>query len=142
MSELVFIGNSHLGQFCLLDNPAIFDKYNVKLDKIIQIPGSSIKGLKNMESTTGLNKTILNYNFKKKIYIFHLGQVDIEFGYYYKSVLNKKKIDIHSFIDELIIIYSKFLDLIVGKVVIIGLKHIPFELATVQTLPPTFLSSK
>ena len=102
MNNLIFIGNSHLDQFCILEGKSIFDKYNCTLDKIIAIPGSSIKGLNNIHSSTGLNKQILEYNYPEKTYIFHLGQVDIEFGYYYKSVLANNKLSIDEFMNNLI----------------------------------------
>ena len=81
--KVVIIGNSHLDQF----KPHL----HIPSENILQIPGASIRGLMNINSTTGLNKKIKDSC--PDACIFHLGLVDIEFGYYYKSFLANEKLD-------------------------------------------------
>jgi hypothetical protein len=49
-----------------------------------------------------------------------LGQVDIEFGYYYKSVLAQAKLDVLSFIHDTVRIYERFLQQRKGTPIVIG----------------------
>lgn len=120
--NVIFVGTSHLGQFDLNNCAEIFNKWNVSSCKIICMPGASIKGLSNPHSTTGLNKSVMNIDddTNTKILIFQLGQVDIEFGYYYKSVLRSEKLDVDEFMNDLIDKYTEFLLSIKSKVVVIG----------------------
>jgi hypothetical protein len=107
MKKLCFIGNSHLSQFSL-------DKQNdtgVLTCQSIYCMGASIKGLCNPESKLQLKKQILDFQNCNPDYtlVFFLGQVDIEFGYYYKCVVDNKKHDIHEYIISLINKYELFL---------------------------------
>lgn len=108
----IFIGNSHLDQFMIIPSNTC---------QLISLPGASIKGLINPVSLTGLNRRIYAVCHPTNTMVFHLGQVDFEFGYYYKSALANKKLDKAAFITETINIYSEFLDTISSKKIIIGL---------------------
>ena len=109
--KIVIIGNSHLDQF----KPHFY----LPNENILEVPGASIRGLRNDNSFTGLNKKIKDSC--ADAYIFHLGLVDIEFGYYYKSALINKKIDKQDFIKDTISIYLNYLkSLNTNKIVIIG----------------------
>lgn len=114
MESITFVGNSHLDQFKIND-------INVPLNKkIIYVPGASIRGLLNESSFTGLNKMVYAHDSAQNIFVFHLGQVDIEFGYFYKSALNNSKLDKSEFIVQLIHIYKTFLQKLKSKIIIIG----------------------
>ena len=91
-NNIAIIGNSHIDQF---------DSKN--FDYIYGY-GASILGLLNENSHLRLKDKILEYQKinPHKILIFFLGQTDIEFIYYYKCVLQNKKIDIKLYIDDLI----------------------------------------
>jgi hypothetical protein len=87
----------------------------------VQATGASIRGLLNSNSLTGLNQEVKQHDIDiSTCFIFHLGQVDIEFGYYYKCALANVKLDIHTFIADTIDIYTKYLQTIQGKIIIIG----------------------
>ena len=113
--EIAFIGNSHLEQFNLATKKSEFTF--IKLGYL----GASIKGLTNKNSTLGMNESILNYMINKPdaLLIFFLGQVDIEFGYYYKCVIDNVKYDIIEYIDDLILRYEKYLKTITNKFIIL-----------------------
>jgi hypothetical protein len=107
MKNLCFIGNSHLSQFSL-------DKLNVQgflTCQVIYCTGASIKGLCNPDSKLQLKKQILDFQNLNPDYtlVFFLGQVDIEFGYYYKCTIDNKKHDVHDYIISLIKKYESFL---------------------------------
>ncbi len=114
--KYVFVGNSHLDKFCLKDNE--FINYD-----ILYARGASIKGLLNKNSTTGLNQQIFNYenNNNNFIFCFHLGQVDIEFGYYYKCVKENTILNPVEFIDKIVEIYEIFLKSLKTEIIVIGL---------------------
>jgi len=107
----IFIGNSHLDQFILNHSHGV----------LVLHPGASIKGLLNPCSITGLNKRIGDFTNSKNTFIFHLGQVDFEFGYYYKSVLTGYKLDKAQFISGILSVYETYLQSLPNKKVIIGL---------------------
>ena len=112
MNNFAIIGNSHLSQF---DNPHM---------KTIYGYGASILGLWNENSVLQLKKHILDYqkNNKNDILVFFLGQTDIEFIYYFKSVKQNKKIDINEYIHDLVDKYISFIKtFITNKVVILGI---------------------
>jgi hypothetical protein len=109
--EYIIIGNSHTYIFNEFTNIFIISKL-----------GASIKGLIKYNSSTNLNFEVLDslkFN-KKSTYIFYLGQCDLEYGYYYKSVLNNTKLDIMLYIDELIHDYELFLKNIPNNIIIMG----------------------
>jgi len=109
------IGNSHIDQF------KSFENYSLYPIQKIHGAGASIRGLMNPTSTTGLNQVVnKSDNSPINYLLFHLGQVDIEFGYYYKSALANKKLDIESFIADTVKIYTKFLQQRKGTVIVIG----------------------
>jgi hypothetical protein len=114
--KFFIVGNSHVDQF------KSFEKISLYPFERIHVPGASIRGLFNPNSTTGLNQMInvidtnpINY------FLFHLGQVDIEFGYYYKSALANTKLDIPSFINDTVRIYERFLWQRKGTPIVIGI---------------------
>ncbi len=73
----------------------------------------SLKGLSKKSSKTNYKLKIIdelkNNNNNNDIYILKIGQVDLEFGFYYKINSDGINIDINLFIDELIKIYKNFL---------------------------------
>lgn len=95
-----FIGNSHLDQFA----------NELSIQKLYKM-GASIKGLANPNSTLGLRDDIQSFarNNPHTTLVFFLGQVDIEFGYYYKCVMDQKKYDIEEYICGLLDKYITFL---------------------------------
>ena len=100
MNKICLIGNSHTSQFDETKNMDILYGY-----------GASIFGLLNDNSRLKLKDDILKYqkNNPDKTLIFFLGQTDIEFIYYYKSVKQNKKLDINLYIDDLIEKYVYFI---------------------------------
>ena len=104
MGKFCLIGNSHISQFNININDNLID--------ILYGYGASICGLWNENSKLKLQNQILNYQkmYPDKILIFFLGQTDIEFIYYYKSVKQNKKIDIDVFIDNLVERYISFIN--------------------------------
>ena len=103
--KLCFIGNSHLDQF----NTELSNT-NHTIHKLYCV-GASIKGLTNPNSRLGLNKLIQEYSNQNEdsILVFFLGQVDIEFGYYYKCVCDNIKYDIELYINNLVQYFEKYL---------------------------------
>jgi hypothetical protein len=95
-----FIGNSHLGQFH--DSGSVRKLYKM---------GASIKGLVNPNSKLQLREDIQSViqTSPNTTLVFFLGQVDIEFGYYYKCVIDQKKYDIQDYINDLIQKYESYL---------------------------------
>jgi hypothetical protein len=112
---LAFIGNSHLEQFNLHTKQCEFTFHKMGF------LGASIKGLTNENSTLGMKDSINAYciNNPDSILIFVLGQVDIEFGYYYKCVIDNIKYDISEYIDDLILRYEKYLNSLTNKFIIL-----------------------
>jgi hypothetical protein len=111
----VFIGNSHLDQFLL---------HSIEMSKsIVTSPGASIKGLMNTSSTTNLNTRILPHITSGNILVFHLGQVDFEFGYYYKSALSNHKLDKAAFIETILSVYETYITSVVRDtpIIVVGL---------------------
>jgi hypothetical protein len=104
-----FIGNSHLDQFKL---------NTVNYVKPIAFLGASIKGLLNHSSKLQINSYIQTIIQKDIKLVFCLGQVDVEFGYYYKCVIDKKKYDIDEYIDNLIKMYELYLKTLSCKIYI------------------------
>jgi hypothetical protein len=113
--NLVFIGNSHISQFLVIKQ-----SYGVISDRL-QFPGASIKGLLKENSKIGLSNMINSYDFNNKIAIFVLGQCDIEFGYYYKSVRQNEKLNIDFFMEDLIVKYDKYLSQLSFDFVVVGI---------------------
>jgi hypothetical protein len=107
IKELVVVGDSHTSQYGFDTIKSFKD-----IDKIIlkNAPGASIKGLLKEKSTVGLSEIIKTFQFNQnQVVLFIIGQCDVEFGYYYKSVQNGLKIPIEIFFDDLINKYEKFL---------------------------------
>ena len=72
----------------------------------------SLKGLKNNNSKTNYKNFIINNIkiLKDDFFVFKIGQVDIEFGYYYNNYVKNESISIDDFIDNLVKIYENFLN--------------------------------
>lgn len=110
------VGNSHAEQFKSFVDISLYPV------KKINLSGASIRGLLNPNSRTGINIIIKEVDTcPNNVFLFHLGQVDIEFGYYYKSVLANSKLDVSKFIVDTIQIYEQFLQQIKGTPVVIGI---------------------
>ena len=97
---LAFVGNSHISQFNL--PPTIVEIYAL---------GASIKGLVNPESQLKFKESINIFITNNPLHslVFFLGQVDIEFGYYYKCVKDNIKYNINDYCDDLIQRYESYL---------------------------------
>jgi hypothetical protein len=117
IDKFCIIGNSHLSQFS-----------NKNLN-IIYGYGASICGLYNNNSTLNLKQNILNYQEQnpEKHLVFFLGQSDIEFIYYYKSIKNNIKLDINVFIDDIIYNYLKFIKKNIKNPIIMGINPTVIE---------------
>lgn len=111
--NICFIGNSHVSQLynnienVNCDLPIYYTHPILAIYKM----GASIKGLVNANSQLGLAVSInnfLNINPSYKL-IYFLGQVDIEFGYYYKCIKDNIKYDVHEYIINLINLYELYL---------------------------------
>jgi hypothetical protein len=114
IGSIYFVGNSHLDQF-------IVGSLNLPVPAgTLCVPGASIRGLTNPVSRTGLNTMIRTADKDEALFVFHLGQVDIEFGYFYKSALQGKKLDVDAYIEEMIQRYESFLQSLRGKCMVIG----------------------
>lgn len=114
VQSVYFVGNSHLDQFIV---------NNIRLPvptRTLCVSGASIRGLTNPNSTTGLNSLIRSVDRDDALFVFHLGQVDIEFGYFYKSALQNRRLDQREYIDEMIQRYETFLSSLQGKCMIVG----------------------
>ena len=107
IDELVVIGDSHTSQYDFDNLKSYKDINNIIL---LNAPGASIKGLLKKKSTLGLLERIKNFDFnERQKTLFVIGQCDVEFGYYYKSVLGNEKISLDYFFDDLIKKYEEFL---------------------------------
>ena len=96
--------------------------------------GASIKGLTNPNSKLQLNKAIDEYHTKnaQSTLIFFLGQVDVEFGFFYKQWKEQRTFSIDEYLDDLISHYEtyllkhlhyKFIILPINPNVITDIKH-------------------
>lgn len=107
INELVVIGDSHTSQYGF---DTIHSYNDIGRIILINAPGASIKGLLKEKSTLGLLEKIKNFEFtENQKTLFVLGQCDVEFGYYYKSVLLGEKISLDEFFNDLINKYETFL---------------------------------
>jgi hypothetical protein len=111
-------------KFCLIGNSHTLQFDEIILMDNIEAYGASIFGLFNENSVLKLKDSILNYqnNNPNKTLVFFLGQTDIEFIYYFKSVKKNVKLDIHAYIDDLIEKYIYFVKTnITNNCVILGI---------------------
>ena len=110
-NKFCLIGNSHTSQF---DNPNMNILYGY---------GASICGLYNENSSLKLKQQILDYQYTnpEKTLIFFLGQSDVEFIYYFKSIKYSKKILIDEFINSIVEKYVKFVKTYIKKSIILGI---------------------
>lgn len=110
MEQLCFIGNSHVGQLYNFNELYVQGKVNSNYIALYKL-GASIKGLTNTNSKLKLRETLEEFQYYNPSYklIFFLGQVDIEFGYYYKCIKDNIKYDINNFINNLITLYEQYL---------------------------------
>jgi hypothetical protein len=110
-NKFCLIGNSHTSQF---NNPNLNVLYGY---------GASICGLYNENSTLKLKERILDYQYlnPEKTLVFFLGQSDVEFIYYYKSIKNNDKIDINEFLDDIVNKYINFIIEYIKNPVVLGI---------------------
>jgi hypothetical protein len=110
-NKFCLIGNSHTDQF---DNPNMNILYGY---------GASICGLYNENSVLKLKEKILNYQElnPEKTLVFFLGQSDVEFIYYYKSIKNNFKLDITEFLHDLVDKYVEFIKNYIKKPIVLGI---------------------
>ena len=119
----ILIGNSHVDQFHAngSENLYVFAK-----------TGATIKGLTNPNSTLKLHEDIqkIIQKMPDTCLVFFLGQVDIDFGYYYKCVMDGVKYPIGPYIDKLVEQYIEYL------------VKLPVKTCTITINPTTILSMK
>jgi len=110
-NKFCLIGNSHTSQF---NNHNLCVLYGY---------GASICGLYNENSVLKLKEKIMEYQriHPDKYLVFFLGQSDIEFIYYYKSIKNNSKINITEFINEIVQKYIEFVIKYINKPIILGI---------------------
>ena len=110
-NQFCLIGNSHISQFNNLEMTTLYGY------------GASICGLYNENSKLQMKYKILDYQEKNpdRTLIFFLGQSDIEFIYYYKSIINKNKILIDDYIELYVNKYVDFVKLYIKKPIILGI---------------------
>jgi len=110
-NKFCVIGNSHLVQF---------DNQNMN---ILHGYGASICGLYNENSTLKLKEKILDYQEfnPEKTLVFFLGQSDVEFIYYYKSIKQQNKLDITDFLYDLVDKYVEFIKYYIKKPIVLGI---------------------
>jgi hypothetical protein len=120
--KFCFIGNSHLDQFNLKNSGHDY----------IYCRGASIKGLVNTNSKLQLKNKINAYKSLNpdSILVFCLGQVDIEFGYYYKCIKDSIKYDINQYIDDLIQKYKVYLEDHTNRIAVVSIN--PTTIKTTQ----------
>lgn len=75
---------------------------------VVKVSGATITGFGKRESTLNINEIFIDKIkvFKPDYICFALGQVDIELGLYYRSVVKGEKVNIMEFINDLV---SKYL---------------------------------
>lgn len=107
VSYNIFIyGDSHCKCFIrdsiFINNIKIYNKYK---------SGASLSGFIKSESSLNYREIIYNniYKYNKDIHVIKLGQVDVEYVYYYKKYVKKENINIYTFIDNLLNKYIKIL---------------------------------
>lgn len=107
--KITFIGNSHISQLNI-QNPTTGALRFSNID-VIDAAGASIKGLSNPNSKLQLSKRIDHHYNKNKqtIFIYFLGQVDVEFGFFYKQWKEKRTFTIDEYTDILISTYETYL---------------------------------
>jgi len=97
-------------KFCLIGNSHISQFNNTNLN-VLYGYGASICGLYNDNSRLKLKEQILDYQHfnPEKTLVFFLGQSDVEFIYYYKSIKNNYKTNINEFLDDIVDKYVNFI---------------------------------
>lgn len=107
ISQNIFIyGDSHCKCFIrdniFINNIKIYNKYK---------SGASLTGFIKGKSLLNYREIIYNniYKYKKDIHLLKLGQVDLEYIYYYKKYIKKENIDIYTYISDLLNNYIKIL---------------------------------
>lgn len=111
INKFCVVGNSHLNQF---DDGPYHRLYGY---------GASICGLTNENSTLKLKQKVLEYQQENpdKTLVFFLGQSDVEFIYYFRSIKQIQKLDINEFIDTLTTNYVEFLKEYIKKPIVLGI---------------------
>ncbi|OBX06237.1 hypothetical protein QV08_10750 [Gallibacterium salpingitidis] len=111
MKKFAIVGDSHAVYFTQLNKLTKLSKsyYDPNDYKVADISAATIRGFGNRDSTLKVSDQInkLIENTQPHTLIFCLGQVDIELGYYYRSIIKEKNVD--NFIEETITIYKNYL---------------------------------
>jgi len=96
---LYLIGNSHI-RF------AFKEYYKIQENIMLSIDGATIFGLLK-ENANNLINEIKKYNYTRDdTVIINMGQTDLEYVYYYRSVINNEKLDMNNFMTDIIKIYK------------------------------------
>ena len=113
LKTITLLGDSHTLCFCgssLWNKNLLIDDNTLIINR--NRDSVSISGLNNPKSKTGYNK-IINDNFKNKINcynLFKLGQVDVEYVYYYKTLVKMENITKTDFYTNIIDKYLEYLN--------------------------------
>lgn len=126
-SIIKIFGDSH--SLCFLGNcdrtKYIEVEYNNKKFCIINnyADSVSISGLIKDKSRTNYNNYIKNnLNKENKYYnLFKMGQVDVEYIYYYKNLVKNENINFDKFVDKLTDNYVNFIKNINANIIICGI---------------------
>jgi len=116
----------------------VFKKIKINNYKIdcTSISGGTISGLPKRISTLQIRNKIIEYLEKNNpnILILKFGQVDIDLRYYYKLITSDKVIDKNIYIDDIILKYQQFINII--------LKYIDINKIIIYGINPPALKSK
>ncbi|MEB3339385.1 tetratricopeptide repeat protein [Okeania sp.] len=115
--KYIILGSSHSGLF--------IQKYE-NLDVVVySIPAASVAGFGKRESTLNTSNLVRHIVESKSFdkFIFKLGQVDIEYGYYYKLIMKGENVKFEDFAQNIASIYFDFLtslEVEIEKLVVFG----------------------
>lgn len=134
-STIHVFGDSHSQYFFAAAGDA-YRRLGVDKDKILilgePICSASLTGLRSNASTVQAREKITVAASETERLILGFGQVDLEFGYYYRLVMKGEKITPHSFVEWLIGIYRNFLDTLDVHDIPIALKGVNLTVMTEQ----------
>lgn len=124
IKEVILFGDSHTLCFC---GSSFWDKVLLIDNKYLIINRNkdsvSISGLNNENSKTKYNNIIeLNFlNQNNNYNLFKLGQVDVEYVYYYKTLIKKENITKIQFYNNIVEKYINFIKKFNGNKIICGI---------------------
>jgi hypothetical protein len=130
MTNIHIFGDSHVRTFFGRFNKINMTNYTIYNEFKSAV---SISGINNFESKTGYGNYIYDYITNKNIndiFVFKLGQVDIETIFYYKIYIKKENITFNDFINNLLKQYINYIKKIINlnyKNIIITSTNLPIK---------------